>query len=128
MEARYRLQYDDPYAVLAHAIIGSYSPIDVVRALTDNEYLLGCVTREIRQQDYGGHYVDCIIEDLLARKKRMEWLHQLDGLALYLYKNLDRKRLRAEIAGALSEMGIDVSQLPGASRSHGSTTDPPSAS
>lgn len=108
MEFSYRFSYDDPYTLLAHAIVGFYRPADVIRMLTDNEYLLNCVTKEVRQQDFAGIWVDCIIEDLLAHKKRMEWMHALDALGKYLYQNLDKERLRKEIVGALSDIGIEI--------------------
>lgn len=108
MEPHYLYEFDNPYRILAHAIIGFYRPADVVRMLSDNEYLLNCVTKEVRQQDFAGIWVDCIIEDVLAHKKRMEWMHTLDKMALFLYQNLDKKRLRSEITLALSEIGIEV--------------------
>lgn len=109
MEFSYRYEYDDPYRILAHAIVGFYRPADVIRMLTDNEYLLNCVTKEVRQQDFAGIWVDCIIEDILAHKKRMEWMHQLDAVGKYLYQNLDKERLRKEITRALSDIGIEIS-------------------
>lgn len=104
----YRYSFDDPYSVLAHVILSYYRPSDVVRMLSDNEYLLNCVVKEVRQQDFGGIFLDCIIEDILAHKKRMEWMRQCDQLAKYLYQNLDKKRLREQLVGALSEIGIEV--------------------
>lgn len=109
MEFSYRFSYDDPYTLLAHAIVGFYRPADVIRMLTDNEYLLNCVTKEVRQQDFAGIWVDCIIEDILAHKKRMEFMKVLDVLGKYLYQNLDKERLRKEIIGALSDIGIEIS-------------------
>lgn len=104
----YRFAYDDPYSVLAHVILSHYRPADVIRMLADNEFLLNCVTKEVRQQDFGGIFLDCIIEDILAHKKRMEWMHTLDSVAKYLYQNLDKKRLRTQLVGVLSEIGIEV--------------------
>lgn len=104
----YRFSYDDPYSVLAHTILSYYRPADVIRMLTDNEYLLNCVVKEVRQQDFGGIFLDCIIEDVLAHKKRMELMGQYDTLAKYFYQNLDKKRLRKQLVGALSEIGIEV--------------------
>lgn len=108
MEFQYRLEYDNPYTILAHAIIGLYRPADVLRMLTDNEYLLNCVRKEARALDIRGIFLDCIVEDILAHKKRMELMHSLDALAEYLFSNLDKKRLRDEIRKALSSIGIEV--------------------
>lgn len=104
----YRFSFDDPYTVLAHVILSYYRPADVVRMLSDNEYLLNCVIKEVRQQDFGGIFLDCIIEDILAKKKRMDLMQQYDSLARYFYQNLDKKRLREQLVGALSEIGINV--------------------
>lgn len=108
MESRYTYEYDDPYKILAHAVIGFYRPADVLRMLVDNEYLLNCIVKEVRSQDIGGSFLDCIIEDVLADKKRMEYMHELDKLALYFYKKLNKERLRKEISVALSEVGIEI--------------------
>ena len=108
MEIQYRLQYDDPYAILAHAIVGLYRPADVLRMLTDNEYLLNCIVKETRALDIRGIFLDCIVEDILTHKKRMELMRALDQFSRYLYTNLDRNRLRDEIRKALSEIGIEV--------------------
>jgi len=104
----YRYSFDDPYSVLAHVILSYYRPSDVMRMLSDNEYLLNCVAKEVRRQDFNGIFLDCIIEDILAHKKRMELMRQYDNLARYFYQNLDRKRLREQLVGALSEIGIEV--------------------
>lgn len=108
METCYRYESDDPYKVLAHAVIGFFRPADVIRMLTDNEYLLNCIIKEVRQQDFCGSFLDCIIEEILSQKKRMEMMGALDILARYFYDNLDKKRLRAEIVEALSEIGIII--------------------
>lgn len=104
----YRFEYDDPYKILAHAIVGYYRPSDVIRLLSDNEYMLSCIIKEVRQQDFCGSFLDCIIEEILSGKKRMEMMRALDVLAKYFYDNLDKKRLRDEIVGALSETGIII--------------------
>lgn len=111
MEIQYRLQYDDPYAILAHAIVGLYRPADVLRMLTDNEYLLNCIIKETRALDIRGIFLDCIVEDVLAQKKRMELMRSLDTLAGFFYEHLDKKRLRAEIRKALSHIGVEIEEL-----------------
>lgn len=108
MEPHYLWDYDNPYKILAHAIVGFYRPADVLRMLTDNEYLLNCIIKEVRGLDIGGIFLDCIIEDILAHKKRMEYMGHLDALAKYYYEKLDKQRLRKEIIGVLSEAGIEI--------------------
>ena len=104
----YLYEYDDPYKILAHAIVGFYRPADVVRMLTDNAFILNCVVKEVRDQDMCGHFVDCIIEDILEKKSRMEYMNHLDKLAKYYYTKLDKERLRKEIRLVLEEVGIEV--------------------
>lgn len=108
MKPNYLWEYDDPYKLLAHSIVGLYRPADVLRMLTDNEYLLNCIVKEVRALDIGGIFLDCIIEDILAHKKRMEYMGHLGILAKYYYEKLDKQRLRKEILGVLSEAGIEV--------------------
>lgn len=104
----YLYDFDDPYSILAHSIVGSYRPSDVLRMLTDNEFLLNCIVKEVRMLDIGGPFLDCIIESILTGKKRMEYMGQLDRLASYYYSKLDKERLRKEIVGVLSNTGIKV--------------------
>lgn len=110
MNDKYLYSFDDPYKLLAHYIVGSYRPADVLRVLTDNAYIKNCVLKEVRQLDLGGHYIDCIIENILEDKARMEWMHQLDALSGYLYTKLDKDRLRKEILLILDYAGIDISR------------------
>lgn len=107
-EKKYLYRYDDPYALLAHHIVGTYRPADVLRCLTDNSYLKALITKEVRLQDMGGHFVDCVIENILEEKDRMEYMHQLDELAGYYYSRLNKGRLRDNILAVLNEAGIEV--------------------
>lgn len=108
IEDKYLYEYDDPYALLAHHIVGTYRPADVLRCLTDNSYLKTLIIKEVRQQDLGGHFIDCIIEDILEEKDRMDYMHKLDNLSAYYYSRLDKGRLRDEILAVLNEAGIRV--------------------
>lgn len=107
---KYLYDYDNPYKLLAHHIVGSYRPSDVLRVLTDNSYIKNCVLKETRLQDMGGRFIDCIIEDILEDKSRMEYMHQLDSLGLYYYSKLDKARLRDEIKKLLDDVGIELSE------------------
>lgn len=102
----YRFEMDDPYKILAHLIVGYYRPADVLRILEDDEYLATLVQKETRLADIGGWFLDCIIEDVLSQKKRMEYMHELDKLAQYYFDKLNKPRLRKEIRLALGEAGI----------------------
>lgn len=104
----YLYDYDNPYTILAHHIVGTYRPSDVMRVLTDNSYLKTLIIKEMREQDLGGHYIDCIIENILEEKDRMEYMHQLDNLAYYYYKRLDKGRLRDEILAVLNNAGVEL--------------------
>lgn len=104
----YLYDFDNPYKILAHHIVGSYRPSDVLRVLSDNSYVKNLVLKETRLQDLGGRFIDCIIEDILDSKSRMEYMHQLDSLGLYYYSKLDKARLREEIKNVLGEAGIEL--------------------
>lgn len=108
MEGCYLYAYDDPYKILASTIVGAYRPADVLRVLTDNSYLKTLIIKEVRDQDFRGHFVDCIIENILEEKDRMEYMHKLDELAQYYYSRLDKGRLRDEILVILNEAGVVV--------------------
>lgn len=104
----YLYEYDDPYTLLAHYIVGNYRPADVLRTLTDNAYLKTLITKEVREQDFCGHFIDCIIENILEEKDRMEYMHKLDELAAYYYSRLDKGRLRDEILAVLNRAGVVI--------------------
>lgn len=104
----YLYEYDDPYTLLAHHIVGNYRAADVIRVLTDNSYLKTLIIKEVRDQDLGGHFIDCIIEGILADKDRMEYMNKLDELALYYYSRLDKGRLRDEILAILNDAGVEI--------------------
>ena len=106
IEKKYLYDYDNNYKILAHYIVGTYRPVDVLRCLTDDEYLKTLIIKEVRNQDMGGHFVDCIIEHILEEKDRMEYMHQLDKLAGYYYSRLDKGRLRDDILDYLNTIGL----------------------
>lgn len=111
---QYLYEYDNPYKVLAHSIVGSYRPADILRLLFDDEYLLSCIIKEVREQDIRGRFLDCVIEELLTNKRRMEYMHELDKLAKYFYTNVDKERLRSEILIVLEKAGIRLDAYPAA--------------
>lgn len=104
----YLYEADNPYTILAHAIVGFYRPAEVLRILADDAYIATLILKETRSADIGGRFLDCVIEDILAHKKRMEYMHRLDELSSYFYQNLDKDRLRKEIRLALIEAGISI--------------------
>ena len=103
----YLYECDDPYGILASYIIAYYRPADVIRMLEDDDFLKVQLIKETRAQDMSGAFTDCIIEDILANKDRMEYMGYLDQLAKYYYSKLDKERLRAEIKTALARCGIE---------------------
>lgn len=109
----YRYDYDDPYKILAHHVVGFYRPADVIRVLTEDPYIFTILQKEVRSLDIGGNFLDCIIEDILADKKRMEYMGHLDELSKYYFSKLDKERLRREILAVLSEMGIRLNYSTG---------------
>lgn len=108
IEKKYLYEMDDPYKLLAHHIVGFYRPADVIRILTDSGYIKNRIIKETRDMDLGGPYVDCIIEGILEDKDRMEYMQELDKLALYYYSKLDKERLRDEILAVLNDAGVSL--------------------
>ena len=98
--------YDDPYIMLAHKLISVHNRAEIERILTDNEYVFKLILKEMRLQDFSGAFLDCIIEDILNNKRRMEMCHQLDRLSKYFYEKLDMKRLRRNVKFYAERYGI----------------------
>ena len=105
---KYMFEHDDPYKLLAFAIVGQYRPAEVLRILDDDGYILNRIIKETREQDMCGNFTDCIIEDILEQKERMKYMKELDHLAEYYFSKLDKDRLRKELRLALAEVGIEL--------------------
>lgn len=101
-------EYDNPYTILAHHIVGDYRASEVLRCLTDNSFLRTIIIKEVREMDMKGHFVDCIIENILDDKDRMEYMGKLDELAMYYYSKLNKGRLRDEILTVLNDAGVEI--------------------
>ena len=97
MENEYRYTYDDPYVLIAHSILSIYDTADIKRMLIDDDFVRRLVLKETRLQDFAGVFLDGIVQSILDDKRRMEFMHELDKLADYFWKNLDIDRLRLEI-------------------------------
>ena len=97
MEIEYRYTYDDPYVLMAHSILATYDTADIKRMLVDDDFVRRLVLKETRLQDFAGVFLDGIVQTILDDKRRMEFMHELDKLADYFWKNLDIDRLRFEI-------------------------------
>lgn len=100
--------YDDPYKILAHHIVGFYRPPEVIKILTENGYILNIIQKEIRGLDLCGPFTDCAIECIYSQKKRIEYMDRLDELAKYYFSVLDKNRLKKEIRTVLEEMGVTL--------------------
>lgn len=98
--------YDDPYKCLAAALIETLTPMEVVRCLSDNEFVFRLLAKEMRSQDLGGPFVDCVVDEILRHKRRMELMRVLDGVSVYFFENLDLDRLRKELRDFCAELGI----------------------
>lgn len=97
MAAEYAYVYDDPYVLMAHNILTIYDLADLKRMLVDDDFVRRLILRETRLQDFAGAFVDGIVQSILDDKRRMEFMHELDKLSDYFWKNLDLERLRREI-------------------------------
>lgn len=104
----YLYEFDDPYKILAGTLVGYHRPADIVRLLSDDSYIFTLIAKETRAQDMRGRFTDCIIEDILTSKRRMEYMQELDKLSDYYYSKLDKTRLRKEIKKILSDSGIEL--------------------
>lgn len=89
--------YDDPYVLLAHHLIADLTPRELERCLTDSDFIRRMIIKELRGLDFRGPFCDTIIEDILAKKLRMEMCRELDKFSNYLFSRLDLPRLRGEI-------------------------------
>lgn len=98
--------YDDPYSFLAMHIISISTRNEVIRALSEDDFLYRMLIKEVRKQDFSGPFLDAIICDILENKRRMEMCHELDKLSDYFFSKLDLPRLREKIINYADKYGI----------------------
>lgn len=106
VEEVYVLPYDNPYKCLAADLVCRLTPREVVRTLSDDDFVFRMLVKEVRGQDFRGPFVDCVIDEILRHKRRMELMRVLDEVSVYFFKNLDLARLRREIKTFCAELGI----------------------
>lgn len=97
---------DDPYIVLAYNLISISSQRTIERLLTDKEYILTLIIKEVRILDMPGMFLDAITQSILEDKERMELMHELDKLARFFFSKLDIERLRNEISKICTRYNI----------------------
>lgn len=98
--------YDDPYKCLAADMVARLTTMEVIRCLSDDEFVFRMLAKEMRSQDLGGPFIDCVIDEILRHKRRMELMRVLDGVSIYFFENLDLERLRQELRDFCAELGI----------------------
>ena len=91
---------------MAHSILSIYDTADIKRMLTDDDFVRRLVLKETRLQDFAGVFLDGIVQSILDDKRRMEFMHELDKLADYFWRNLDIVRLRSEIIKYVTKYNI----------------------
>lgn len=103
-------EYDDPYLVLAMTLFGRMSHSQLRKLLTDDSQILNMVVKEVKEQDYRGCFLDCIIEDILEHGERVQYMGQLAKLGEYYFQNLDLPRLRVQLIKFADELGTPLEE------------------
>lgn len=99
--------YDDPYHVLAVSLVVDSTHGDIIRMLYDDDFIERLIQKETRQIDFYGPFLDCIVEQILVRKQRMQMMVELDKLGSFFFRHLSLVRLREEIKKALDRFHIE---------------------
>lgn len=102
---------DDPYKLLADHLAVTHGILEIALMLKDDECLKRKVYREIRNLDYAGPFLDCVITDLHAQKRRMDFMKALDCVGLFIFESLNKERLREELYASATELGYDIDDL-----------------
>lgn len=101
-------RYDDPYRVLAAHIVAVYSPIAIRRILTNSSYVKALISKEARQMDISGTFLDCIDQEIISNDRLRQKNVYLKQLGHFYYSQLDLARLRKEIEMFVDELGIKL--------------------
>lgn len=91
------MECDDPYKIVANYLAVTLSPSSLNSVLTDKEYVLVMIKRELKDLDYSGIFLDCIIGDFKKRGRRLQWSRARAEMAKFLLDELDLPRLRREV-------------------------------
>ena len=102
----YKHESDDPYKLLAYKIMVDYNLNTVKKILKDNKFVKRLIIREVRGQDFQGDFVDCLFVSVCEDKERKDLMRQLNAFGIFLYRKLNKARLREEIRKAFAEMGL----------------------
>lgn len=100
--------YDDPYIMLVYWLIANLSTGDLRRVLEDDNFVYKMIVKETRYIDFKGPFLDTIVCEVLADKRRMEMCKELDRLSEYFFSQLDLGRLRRELIFVLNKYDIKV--------------------
>lgn len=98
--------YDDAYNILAIKLVVDLNYGDICRVLWDDQFVERMVQKETRNIDFYGSFLDCIVEQVLFTKHRMDMMHELDKLGSWLFQQLDLERLRLQIVYYLDRYGV----------------------
>lgn len=88
---------NDPYAFLAWDVISRLTNAEINRFIVDDDFVFRMLKKEVRGLDLQGPFIDCVIDNILRDKERMELMEELDKLSEYLFNKLDIAKLRNKI-------------------------------
>lgn len=99
--------YDDPYIILANILLVDYSTVELKRIISDKEFTRKIIEKELRQIDFCGPFVDCVLADIYANNKWI-FLDMLNEFSHKLYSELDLDRLEKAIRKICDDFGIEL--------------------
>lgn len=99
---------DDPYKILALYLVSSCSTAELKKMLHDAKVVKRMIVREVREADFYGPFLDCIMVGVIKSNERRKIGRTLLETADFFYNRFDLIRFRKELKDYCQKFGRDV--------------------
>lgn len=99
---------DDPYKILALNLMSSCSDTELARIMHDVKAIKRQITREVKNVDFCGYFLDCLMVDLIKTGEYRSIGSTMGDTINFFYNRLDVQRLRKELKYYCDKYGREV--------------------
>ena len=99
---------DDPYKILALNLMATCSDTELTRIMHDVKTIKRHIAREVKNVDFCGYFLDCLMVDLIKTGKHRSIGSTMGETVNFFYNKLDIPRLRKELKAYCDKYGREV--------------------
>jgi len=99
---------DDPYKILALNLMSRCSDTELHRIMHDVKAIKRHIAREVKDVDFCGHFLDCIMVDLVKTGRQRKIGTTMTNTINFFYNELDVPRLRKELKMYCDKYGREL--------------------